>query len=607
MVLLHVDAEDMIRISMVCVAAFFVSLALVPISRYLARRFGYIAMPTKDRWHTQATPTMGGVAIAITVFGLALVFGQSETMWVLLASAGLMFCIGFIDDISSLKPSTKLAAELAIAALLVFFGYRLEWVESLPGDTLLTLIWIVGITNAFNLLDNMDGLCAGIALIAGVSLFLAYGGSFVQQPEAVYLALVLGAAAGFLVYNIHPASVFLGDSGSLFLGASLAILSLGLDASNGSQANVLGVVAVPAFVLLIPIFDTTLVTFSRLLSGRDPAVGGRDHSSHRLVAIGLSERAAVVVLWSLAAMGGGVGVVTRYVSPEWSVLLGALFLIAMGLFAVYLSQVGVYDDVNSDTLRGQGLTPLVVNFVYRRRIVEVMLDACLIAVAYYAAYRLRFEGDGWSSNFQLFLQSLPLVVGAQVLALTVAGSYRGVWRHFTLIDGVVFTKSVLLGTASSVLALLFLYRFEDYSRTVFLIYALLLLLLLVGSRCSFRLISELIRRRRRSGNRLLVYGSDDDSVLAYRSMVDQARADYRMLGFIDDDRELHGRRVHGYSVLGGSERMHMLIRSQDVDTVLLGTSIEDQGRVAELKRLCSDYSVSLCRMDIGVRNLLDKQ
>ena len=204
----------MIRISMVCVAAFFVSLALVPISRYLARRFGYIAMPTKDRWHTQATPTMGGVAIAITVFGLALVFGQSETMWVLLVSAGLLFCIGFIDDISSLKPSTKLAAELAIAALLVFFGYRLEWVESLTGDTLLTLIWIVGITNAFNLLDNMDGLCAGIALIAGVSLFLAYGGSFVQQPEAVYLALVLGAAAGFLVYNIHPAWVFLGDSGS---------------------------------------------------------------------------------------------------------------------------------------------------------------------------------------------------------------------------------------------------------------------------------------------------------------------------------------------------------------------------------------------------------
>ena len=149
------------------------------------------------------------------------------------------------------------------------------------------------------------------------------------------------------------------------------------------------------------------------------------------------------------------------------------------------------------------------------------------------------------------------------------------------------------------------YRFEEYSRTVFLIYALVLLLLLVGSRCSFRIISEFIHRRRRSGNRLLVYGSDDDSVLAYRSMVDQARSDYRMLGFIDDDHELHGRRVHGYSVLGGCERMHTLIRSHDVDTVLLGTSIEDQSRVAELKRLCSAHSVSLCRMDIGVSNLLD--
>ena len=162
-----------------------------------------------------------------------------------------MFAVGLADDLRSLKPSTKLIAEIAIASLLVFFGYRLQWVETLTGDTLLTLVWIVGIPNAFNLLDNMDGLCAGVTLIAGVSLLVVYAGGSPQPPELVYLSLLLGASTAFLVYNLHPASVFLGDSGSLFIGVSLATLALDLESVTSGQPSVLSVIAVPAFVLLI--------------------------------------------------------------------------------------------------------------------------------------------------------------------------------------------------------------------------------------------------------------------------------------------------------------------------------------------------------------------
>ena len=584
-------------------AAFLTALILVPACRRLALELGYVATPKEDRWHTESTALLGGVALTVTVLGLMVAAGQARPLWVLLTSAGAISVIGLVDDLRSLKPSTKLVAEIGVASLLVFFGYRLQWVDSLTGDTMLTLVWIVGITNAFNLLDNMDGLCAGVALIAGASLLAAVGSMGMQQPETLYLSLLLGACAGFLVYNVHPASVFLGDSGSLFIGMSLATLALGLGGPSEGQPNVLAVIAVPALVLLIPIFDTTLVTLSRLLSGRRPSTGGRDHSSHRLVAIGLSERAAVVVLWVLAAIAGALGVIARYASPEWSMLLGALFLLAMGIFAVYLARVAVYEDTDPRQLKGGTITPLVVNFVYRRRVAEVMLDACLVCVAYYTAYRLRFEGSQWSDSFPLFLQSLPIVVGVQMVALFVTGAYKGVWRHFGLIDVVVFVRGVMLGTAVVVLILVFGYRFADYSRTVFVIHAVLLTLLLTGSRSSFRLMSEFVKRQRRTGDRLVVIGADDAGVVALREIAGRPESQCRMVGFIDDDAAQHGTRVHGYPVLGGYDTLVSLIEAEQVDTVVLSAGLVDAVRLTVLKGLCADHGVTLSRMQVDVERL----
>ena len=582
-----------------CVSA----LVLVPVSRTVAHRLGYVAEPRTERWHKRPTPLLGGVALSASVLGLMPLFGAVRPVWVLLLSAGAMSAVGLADDVRSLKPSTKLVAQVAVASLLVFFGYRLGWVESLTGDTLLTLLWVVGITNAFNLLDNMDGLCAGVALIAGVSLLAAYGGGSVDHPAVIYLTLLLGASAGFLVYNVHPASVFLGDSGSLFIGVSLAGLALGLGGATDGQPNILAVIAVPAFVLLIPIFDTTLVTLSRIVSGRTPATGGLDHSSHRLVAIGLSERAAVFVLWALAGVGGAVGVLARYVSPDWSLLIAALVLLAMAVFAVYLAQVRV-DDEDPDRTSGNGrVTPLVADFLFTRGIAEVVLDACLVSVAYYTAYRLRFEGEDWGQNFGLFLQSLPIVVGVQTVALFIAGAYRGVWRYFTLIDGLVFVKGVLAGTAGAVAVLVFGYRFALYSRTVFAIYAVILVVLLIGSRSSFRLISDLIRRRRHAGERVVVYGAGDVGVAAMRQLFDAPQARFRMVGFIDDDRARHGRRVHGYVIHGGYEQIVALIDAGKVDAVVLAAAPLDGARVTALRRHCESRGVTLSRVHVGIERL----
>lgn len=583
--------------------AFVVSLVLVPVCRTLARRLGLVATPRADRWHGRPTALLGGVAIAVTVLALHLVFVGVRGMPVLFAGAALMFVIGLVDDVRSLKPATKLVFEIGVAAFLVFFGYRLGWVRSLTLDTLLTVFWIVGLTNAYNLLDNMDGLCAGLFIIAGTGVLTVLMLNGVPGPAAVHLALLLGAVAGFLVYNFHPATIFMGDSGSLFLGVNLALLTLS-STQAAASASLLSMMAAPAMILLVPILDTTLVTVSRILSGRSAAHGGRDHSSHRLVAIGLSERSAVLLLWTLSALGGLLGVALRRFNNDLPSLAAALFVLASITFAVYLAHVRVYDEDDTALTSGAGrVTPIVVEFMYRRRIAEVMLDLCLIAIAYYSAYRLRFGGDQFGAYFPRFLESLPLVIGIQVICLFLVGGYRGVWRYFGLMDGVVFAKGVALGTLLNVGLLVYVYRFQQYSRGVFIIYAALLMLFLAGSRASFRLITEFAHRRNQRGTRVAIYGAGDVGASAVRDILSRRFDSYRMLGFIVEDPSLERVRMQGYSVIGNYEYLLRLVEESGVDLVVITQPI-DVERLELLRRHCAEHRVSLERLHFALDQLV---
>jgi UDP-GlcNAc:undecaprenyl-phosphate/decaprenyl-phosphate GlcNAc-1-phosphate transferase len=582
-------------------SAFVLSLILVPMCRAVATRLGYVARPRVDRWHGRPTALLGGVAIAATVLILHGILVGVHAQPVLVIGGMLMFSIGLTDDLVSLSPATKLVFEIAVASLFVFFGYRLSWVSSLTVDTILTLFWIVGLTNAFNLLDNMDGLAAGLCLIAGTSILgslLAGGGG----PETTYLALLLGATAGFLVFNFQPASIFMGDSGSLFIGLSLAVLTLYSPTRTQASTNLLSVMAGPSLILLVPILDTTLVTVSRMLSGRSAAQGGRDHASHRLVAIGLSERAAVLVLWALAALGGLLAFAIKNYRNDWLGIGAALFLLGMAIFAVYLAHVRVYADDEVKPPAGR-FTPFVVNFVYRRRIAEVLLDLCLTAIAYFSAYRLRFSGPQYGVFFPGFLQSLPLVMGVQILSLFAVGGYRGIWRYFGLMDGVTFVSGVGLGTLLNVTLILYFYRFQAYSRGVFVIYAALLLLLLVGSRASFRLMSEFGHRRRQRGLRVVIYGVGEIAATVARDVLSQRPDGCRMAGFISDDPGLARTRMRGYPVLGDYATLQRAIVAGDVDLVVLTEAIAME-RLNELRDLCGENRVGLERLHFSLDQLV---
>jgi UDP-GlcNAc:undecaprenyl-phosphate/decaprenyl-phosphate GlcNAc-1-phosphate transferase len=584
--------------------SFLTAVAVTPLVRHLAKRSRLFAIPVTDRWHKRPVPLFGGVAMALAfVAGLFGIITDSSLIPLLLCS-GLMFLLGVIDDVHPIGPIAKLVCQMVITGIVLTVAPTVAITGWPVIDQLLAFVWIIGITNAFNLLDNMDGLCAGIALIAGMTLLAAIVLQSGMTPEATYLALLLGATAGFLVYNIHPASIFMGDSGSLFIGFNLAVLSLGPGQQTGGSPDILSIVAGPVLLLLVPIFDTTLVTVSRLLSGRSAAQGGRDHSSHRLVAIGLSERRAVAVLWSLAALGGLLALSIHRFDNDWSSIATAVFLLAMIIFAVYLSHVRVYEDVDESLLRAGRVTPFVVNFMYKRRIAEVVLDVCIVSIAYYSAYRLRFEGPEFSTYFRNFLESLPIMVGVQMIVLFAVGAYRGVWRHFSLIDSVVFSKAVLFGTLTSVFILVYLYRFENYSRGVFVIYAALLLLLLGGSRASFRLISEFAQRRRHEGRRLVIYGAGDGAATTVRELMTRSPQRYRLLGFVDDDPHMARRRVHGYPVLGDHAALVSLIANGAVDSVVISAALIDVNLLAQLQALCTEHQVSLARVHFKLDHLV---
>jgi UDP-GlcNAc:undecaprenyl-phosphate/decaprenyl-phosphate GlcNAc-1-phosphate transferase len=585
--------------------AFVLSLAVVPVCRRLAERFGFFAHPIPDRWHRQPVALFGGAAIAAVVFGCSMAYGLPWRIPVLIAASGVMFLVGVFDDVLSLKPATKLIAQIALASMLLFFGYRLNWLQSMPLDALLTLVWVVGLTNAFNLIDNMDGLCAGITLIAGTALLVDLFPAADAHTlfEAQYLSILIGATAGFLVYNLHPASIFMGDSGSLFLGFSFAAVALGTSLPNRGRPDVLPIIVGPVLVLLLPIFDTALVTISRWVSGRRASEGGRDHSSHRLVAIGLSERRAVAVLWTLAAVGGMLGIGVARFGHKWSVLLAAAaFLIGMVLFAAYLTGIRVYDDADVRARPGT-LTPIIVEFMHKRRVAEVLLDFCLVVLCYYTAYRLRFEDPvEFRRNVDLLTQSLPVIVASQMVAFFVVGVYRGVWRHFGMMDTLVVARGVSFGTAAALLVILGVYRFQAYSRTVFAIYAMLLLVAITLSRASFRLVAEFMRRQRVSECGVVIYGAGDAAGLVMRELL--SGHGVRIVGFIDDDPRKAGSRVNGYPVLGGYSALTVLLKAASVDAVVVSARKMPPERLNNLEVLCMEHNVRLSRLRVDLELLV---
>lgn len=319
------------------------SVFLTACCKALAHRLQALNVPRDDRWSREPVPMLGGVAIFLAVMIPNLFFFSAldAPMRILLAGGSVIFILGLVDDFRPLEPRTKLVVQVLVAAAVIGLGLQLRLTSYPLLNVTISLVWMVGIVNAFNLLDNMDGLAAGIAVIAGgfrLALFLIDG----NGPEALTAVIFIGATAGFLVHNRHPASIYMGDAGSLFLGFYLAGLSLIGDWPY--SRGIASVIVVPVLILLVPIFETTLVTVTRRLTHRPISVGGRDHASHRLVLLGLSEQGAVMLLYAVALGSGFLALLSyRYGLSRTAMLI---FFLGLGLaiFGVHLAAVGSEPD-----------------------------------------------------------------------------------------------------------------------------------------------------------------------------------------------------------------------------------------------------------------------
>ena len=571
--------------------------------RALAHRLGSIAKPKSDRWHQRPTAMLGGGAIFVsTIAGYFLFDTISAESLTVIAGSSFLFFVGLIDDVINIKPYQKLIGQLFGAVFVVYMGLKLPITGYELVDIWITIFWIVAITNAINLLDNMDGLAAGIAAIGAISLAMSFGMNG-QTDELLFMCVFIGALLGFLVFNFNPASIFMGDCGSMFVGFLIATSVL-LNQVGGRSRGIVAILAVPALILFVPIFDTTFVTVLRKLWGRKATQGGRDHTSHRLVALGLSERNAVLMLYLFAICAGAISLAIARLETTQSLALIAAFIVVLSLIGVYLSKVKVYSRSDEEiAVRDNAVFAFLVDVSYKRRIFEVLLDTFLITLSYYLSYSLLFGPIERTANWDLFITSLPILITLKLFAFLSFGIYRGLWRYMSLSDIFTFVKGIAAGSVLSILAILLVYRFNYFSRAVFVLDALILLAAVIASRLTFRLFRTLLPQNGGGGRNALIYGAGDGGEMVYRELKNNPTWKCVPVGFIDDDPLKQGKVVHGLKVYDANGTLPDICRSKEVAEILISTNEIPPEKLEGLRSLCEGLDISLKRAQIKIEPL----
>jgi UDP-GlcNAc:undecaprenyl-phosphate/decaprenyl-phosphate GlcNAc-1-phosphate transferase len=582
-------------IAELCVA-FVMTMAAVAAAIQVCRRRGWVANPEPNRWHRGTPAKFGGVSIwfVVLILSVCVIPASNRSAWVVLALASLMFVLGLIDDIVRLKPGPKLLAQCCVATLSIASGLAL----SVQGHPILSfclsLFWIVGITNAFNLLDNMDGLAAGVALVSASYFAVLYLVSGLRDYASL-LFIVAGASAGFLIFNFSPARIFMGDSGSLFLGFLLGSASL---VEVRHVSGVPALVFTPVIVLSIPILDTVFVSATRRLRGQPVSVGGTDHSSHRLVRMGLNERSAVILLYTATVASGAVAIGVRYFAYPQALGLTLFWLFLLVLFGVHLFHTEPTNDSHDHT-------NALLRQVLQHESLAFLLDPVVLSLSYYFAYFLRFETAVPRSDFGAFLHSWPIVLMAKCGIMWACGIYRHSWWRGATGDAYRLAVSSAIGEMFAVLILVGLYRFSGYSRIVFLVDFVVSCMFLLVLRRSFQFFHKFIRSwgspRSPQSRRVFVLGTSENTEVALRFLQTQQ---IECAGLIDTNGGSDLRRhVWGMKVIGQMHDLPRLAATYGVAEVVLLENESIPGSEAEFVDWCRRDRLRVAKL--GLHRLND--
>ena len=606
--------------------ALLTSVMLTPLIRAAALKWTGLAAASPERWHRRPTPNFGGIAIFVgfavaVVVETLLISGDLSIREVsaraviplthrdgLLLAAVMIFALGLVDDLVQLRPSAKLVGQLAAASVLLMSGIGVWLTGYYLVDVMVSLFWFIGITNALNLLDNMDGLAGGVGAIAasfmGVNFLLA--GDVEMAGVAFAFA---GALVGFLVHNYPPARIFMGDSGSLFTGLVLA--GLALSPAPGLSRSLFAVVIVPAIVLAVPILDTTFVTVTRLLEGRPVSQGGKDHTSHGLVALGISEERVVWLVWGLAAAGGVIGLSLRSVSRQVAYALGGSLLVLLTLVGLYLlssrmsdlERTERVDEGRADGGEGTHLFNRLVRLHHRFPVLTVLMDMALVAIAYFGAYLVRWDTEQLPAELAYFRQTLTMVIFLKLMGLAAAGAYAPRFRHYSLADVWGTVRANILGSLLAASVLLLVFR-VGLSRGVLIVDFLLCAILTIVGRLSFRFLDDIKEKWSTQGAPAAFVGRIEDAELAFRALREVEEPRLRPVAVVDHTYGGRRGRFKGYPLFGGDAGLERAVRECGVNTVVVmdrgGVDKDDKQRVGEYLMSQGALDVFAVRISVGL-------
>ena len=600
---------------MIYLASFFLAfvsaLILLILLIRLLRWLNITDQPRQDRWHRSPTPKFGGVGIFVaTLFTFSVVYAlapeQSDPFpLTLLIGMGLVFLFGLTDDIKSFTPAGKLITQIVAASVAVFFGYTTNFFSPRLGDTFLaqilnsavSLFWLVAMTNAMNLLDNMDGLAGGISII--VCFFLGY--FFWDSGDRLmilYCTCLGGAILGFLFLNFPPAKIFMGDSGSQFLGYTLALLAI---ARLPQASNVFAIVGVPALLFTLPLADTLFVTITRWLRGQSPFKGGRDHTSHRLIAFGLSERQTLWVLYSIAVVGGITAVVVEALNYTLSLILLPVIIVFLLIFTTYLGGVKITHQADNQETR---LKKILIKFFVGRSLLDVIVDGLLISLSLYVAVILGMPLPQ-DRQISFFVQSLPLAFISGYLAFYLTQVYRDIWRHLKAEN---IYRYVRAGAFAAVTFWTIRFLFDDQQSltlTASLIYGAMLFLGLLLTRFSFQALDAIATRTRiGKAQGILVYASEETLEFLIPYLISKNK-DIPIIGLVTDQDLQVGKRVYDLEILGSSEQLQDLVEKYQPQGIILDEAKANQPTIRT--RLDTITKDGMCWVKVILLDLVDFQ
>lgn len=633
--MLNLIHENILRFPLVFLIGYLSTYYFVPIARKFAQKFRIMDFPSKGRIHKKIVARTGGVAIfigfqisflcAVMLFSTQNTASRIDFNWwsKYFCASVLIFSLGLLDDRFDLRPAVKLLGQIAAAMLMFYFDVNVGKVFGVHLPMLLnlalTVLWFVSIINAFNLIDGLDGLAAGLALIGAVGISCAL--IFYNKPEdALILSGFIGACLAFLKFNYNPALIFLGDSGSMFLGFTLAAVSLTVSTKGATVASI----GVPLLAVGIPLFDTALAVWRRSIkkmfrffhhdkknqSLKKSGLMERDleHLHHRALRSGLNQRQAAWLLYCASSCLVLLGILTMMFSSH----LVGIYLIAfiLGVYVVF-KHVARSEIIESGKLLLVGLQRENTKRIFK--FLTPAFDFISLSAALCASIWLSRPDLTYSQIAELCSDNLFLWCGLPLVLEAIFGTYSRIWTRARLNNFIALLTILYAGILLSFsLGITFVdSQTLSYSLAVRLfLYMFFSSLLLVGLRSlpliaqdaiSFR---EDIHNKNKIGILLYGAGANAELFLVQRNLQAlKSEANNRVIGLIDNEAELNNKFIRGYKVLGNIERIPTLAKLFNIEKIIVTKELSEEEQ-SRLQEIAFNSKISLTNWKVEEKTLV---